>query len=218
MSWWWRTKPRSIIRTVQWFNEFGKLNGKNWDFEDKVNVSCFNGAKIHPVRREYIYAAHAEEDNHIRNLSLFKYKSGQYDVKETESNGRNDKTTFEFFGFGYVDDNGIIQVTKVGKRILENHFDGEDYLKQLLKLQFPNVISSGSNFNKDEYIFPMELILKAFEKFESLNRSELVLLFGCNSMKQSSTVFDGINEFKEKYKNLLNKNNISDVKQLCKEM
>lgn len=117
-----------------------------------------------------------------------------------------------------MNDDGIIKVTQVGKRIIEGKFDGEDYLKQLLKLQFPNIIASGNNFNNSEYIFPMELILHAFQRFDSLNRSELVLLFGCNSMQKSQMVFEGIAEFKEKYQNLVNKNDTAKVKKLCEEI
>ena len=146
MSWWWRTKPRSIIRTVQWFNEFGKLEGKNWNYKDPICVSKKDGKAVHPVRREYIYAAHSEDDPNIGSLTINKYLSGKYDIKETESDGRNDKTTFEFFGFGYVNEDGIIKVNDVGKRILSGAFDSEDFLKQLLKLQFPNPISSGMIF------------------------------------------------------------------------
>ena len=212
MSWWWRTKPRSIIRTVQWFNYFGKLEGKNWNLEDRNQVSSFDLSKIHPIRREYIFSAHSEEDSNIGRLTLNKYLSGKYDTRETESNGRNDKITYEFFGFGYVDSKGLIKVTDVGNKIINGNFDGEDYLKQLLKLQFPNPISRGNNFENDEFIYPMQLILKSFERFESLNRSELVLLFGCNSIKKTNNVLEGIARFKKEYELLNNKNDTSKVK------
>lgn len=218
MSWWWRTKPRSIIRTVQWFNDFGKLEGKNWDYKDPCNTSRFDKSPIHPVRREYIYSAHSGDDANIGSLTINKYLSGKYDTKETESNGRNDKITFEFFGFGYVDDKGAIKINEVGKRILAGTFDSEDYLKQLMKLQFPNPISKGNNFADGEYIYPLELLCKVFEKFDSLNRSELVLLFGCNSMNKLDDVINGIAEFKYEYNKLSNKNAIKDVKALCESI
>lgn len=161
MSWWWRTKPRSIVRTIQWFSEFGKLAGKNWNYKDNHNFSQRDGKAIHPVRREYIYAAHSDEDTNIGSMTIGKYLSGKYDIKETESNGRNDKITFEFFGFGYVAEDGTIKVNDVGKRIIEGTFDSEDFLKQLLKLQFPNLISSGNNFSNEQYIYPLELICRA---------------------------------------------------------
>lgn len=31
MSWGWRTKPRSVVKTVQWFKYFSKLENKNWE-------------------------------------------------------------------------------------------------------------------------------------------------------------------------------------------
>lgn len=118
MSWWWRTKPRSIIRTVQWFNYFGKLEGKNWNLEDRNQVSSFDLSKIHPIRREYIFSAHSEEDSNIGRLTLNKYLSGKYDTRETESNGRNDKITYEFFGFGNVDAYPICLRTKDTEEII----------------------------------------------------------------------------------------------------
>ena len=218
MSWWWRTKPRSIIRTVQWFNEFGKLEGKNWNYRDPCYISKKDGSAVHPIRRKYIYAAHSEENSNIGSLAINKYLSGKYDVKETESDGRNDKTTFEFFGFGYVGEDGIIKVNDVGKRILFGTFDSEDFLKQLLKLQFPNPLSRGNNFLQNEYIYPLELICKVFERFDSLNRSEFVLLFGCNSLDKLDLVLNGIDKFKKEYDSLPNKNNQQDVKALCKNI
>ena len=35
MSWGWRTKPRSIIKTVQWFKSFAKLENKNWNYKNE---------------------------------------------------------------------------------------------------------------------------------------------------------------------------------------
>ena len=216
MSWWWRTKPRSILRTIQWFSCFGKLENENWDKEDLSYVSSHDGSKIHPVRRQYIYDAHSAEDQDIGDLTLAKYLSGQYDKNETESNGRNDKITYEFFGFGYVKKDGNIAVTDVGRRILENKFDNEDFLKQLLKLQFPNNVSNSlKGFEENDYIFPLELFCKAIERFEYLNRSEIVLLFGCHNNSQINNTLDGIACFRQKYNKLLNKNNTSDVRQLC---
>jgi hypothetical protein len=140
MSWSWRTKPRSIIKTVQWFPYFAALHGQNWD-ETASNLSRFDNKPIHPVRRAYIYEAHSDEDSWLSSISYHNYLSGQNDNKETESNGRNDKTTFEFFGFGYVDEHGIIRVTDIGNKIVQGSFDSEDYLKQLLKLRLPNIIT-----------------------------------------------------------------------------
>lgn len=215
MSWWWRTKPRSIIRTVQWFSDFSKLEGKNWELEKIID-----NKKTHPIRREYIYNAHSDEDDFINKLSFNDFLSGKKDKpgKDAESNGRNDKITFEFFGFGYVDTDGLIKTTDVGKRIVAGIFDGEDYLKQLLKLQFPNPISRGHNFSNNDYIYPLELICKAINDFDFLNRSELVLLFGCNNINRYTEVKEGISQFREKYNKLPNKNKKTEVISICKEI
>ena len=170
MSWSWRTKPRSIIKTVEWFPYFAALEGQNWEEKSK-KVSRKDNNSIHPVRRTYIYAAHAEEDSWLSGISYEDYLDGQKDQKETESNGRNDKTTFEFFGFGYVDRKGRIRVTETGSKIVNGTFDQEDYLKQLLKMRVPNYTYESGKMKKGKFVFPFQLILQAFTRFESLNRN-----------------------------------------------
>lgn len=219
MSWSWRTKPRSIIRTLQWFKEFSKQQGKNWDEEDRTKISKFDKKSVHPVRRTYIYNAHSDEDPNISRISYNQYLSGNFDSKETESNGRNDKTTFEFFGFGYVDKAGIIHTTRVGQRIVDNTFDGEDFLKQLLKLQFPNnQFGMPKSFLENDHIFPLEIIINAISELEYLNRSELVLIFGCQNKDMIPDVIEGIKKFRQKYNLLGNKNDTSKVKSLCEDV
>lgn len=218
MSWSWRTKPRSILRTIQWFPFFGDLENKNWNEEDSSKTSYFDDSPVHVYRRQYIYNAHGEEDAYISSLSFEKYVSGQYDKQETESNGRNDKTTFEFFGFGYIDVDGSIKVTDVGRRIMQGKFDDEDFLKQLLKMHFPNNISANiPEFAQDDFVYPMELVCKAIKKFEYLNRSELALLFGCKGSKHLDAAYSAIERFRTSYQNLPNKNKTADVKALFKE-
>ena len=218
MSWWWRTKPRSILRTIQWFPFFGELENRNWDAEDPSNKSKKDGKAVHPIRRAYIYNAHSDEDTFMSSLSFQKYCSGKYDLKETESNGRNDKTTFEFFGFGYVEKNGLIKVTEVGRRIMQGTFDDEDFLKQLLKLQFPNNIQSKvKGFTEEDYVYPMEIVCKAIKKFGFLNRSEVVLLFGCKHIDKIDSTYSAIEYFREKYNALTNKNDTKKVRELCEK-
>ena len=66
MSWGWRTKPRSVVKTVQWFKYFSKLENKNW--EEKTEQLDIRGKAIHPVRREYVYNAHKDEDENLSML------------------------------------------------------------------------------------------------------------------------------------------------------
>lgn len=216
MSWSWRTKPRSIIKTVQWFPAFAALDGQNWDAVS--STTCRLGKKVHPVRRMYIYGAHGKEDTWLSQVRFSEYLSGAKDIKETESNGRNDKTTYEFLGFGYVNEQGIICVTEVGQRIVQGVFDSEDYLKQLLKLHIPNQTYKISGIPQEQGIFPFELILRAFGAFESLNRSELALLFGCNQKSQMDSAIQAIREFKMLYADIPNKNKTQDVKKLFEQM
>ena len=217
MSWSWRTKPRSILRTIQWFPFFGALENKNWNEKDPVNKGRFDKKTVYPVRREYIYNAHSEEDTFIGSLSFQKYLSGKYDTKETESNGRNDKTTYEFFGFGYADEGGVIRVTDVGRRIIQGTFDDEDFLKQLLKMHFPNNIRNKiPEFSNDDFVYPMELVCKAIKNYGFLNRSEVALLFGCKGASYLDKAFKAISSFREAYNALPNKNIITEVKRIFK--
>lgn len=217
MSWSWRTKPRSIIKTVEWFPYFAALEGRNWE-EKSGEVSRKDHKAVHPVRRTYIYAAHGEEDPWLSTISYEEYLHGQMDQKETESNGRNDKTTFEFFGFGYVDGQGSIRVTEAGQKIAAGTFDQEDYLKQLLKMRLPNYTYFEGKMKKGKFIFPFELILRAFEQYESLNRSELALLFGCEERARIPAALNAIGAFKERYKMLRNKNDRKAVQKIFQEV
>lgn len=216
MSWFWRTKPRSIIKTIQWFPYFAALKGKNWD--EKASYLNRFGKPVHPARREYIYSAHSDGDTWLSSIPFEEYLLAEKDQKETESNGRNDKTTFEFFGFGYVDAKGKICVTEVGNKIVQGTFDSEDYLKQLLKLRLPNMTARTKDKGSDAGIFPFQLILTAFQHFESLNRSELVLLFGCAREADTGLAVEAVGQFKSEYEKLENKNDTGRVKELCKSL
>ena len=214
-SWGWRTKPRSTIRTVQWFTEFGKLNGKNWNEETPDAESAYDHKKVHPVRRLYTYNAHSDENEAIAKLSIEQYSSGKYDQNEAEGDARNDKATYEFFGFGFVDEKGVIHSTKVGNLILGNNFDSEDFLKQILKMNFPN-----ASYKKSEigawHIFPMHVLIQALQKFDSLNRSELILLFGCTKEDMIPQTLTAISKFKAEYQSLQNKQ--KNIKLLCEKI
>lgn len=216
MSWWWRTKPRSILRTIQWFPFFGSLENKNWNEKDPFSKSMKGGSTVHPIRRAYIYNAHSEDDDSIGSLSFQQYLTGENDKKETESNGRNDKTTYEFFGFGFVEKSGIIKVTNVGKRIMQGIFDDEDFLKQMLKLHFPNNINPKiSGFSDGDYVYPFQLICLAVNEFKYLNRSEIALLFGCTNVERVDKAFEAIKSFREQYDILPNKNKKKEVVSIC---
>ncbi|WP_027729131.1 AlwI family type II restriction endonuclease [Treponema sp. C6A8] len=192
-----------------------KLEGLNWE-ENSGRQSVFDNKPVHPARRLYTYNAHSDENSEIGDLSLEQFSSGMFDRKEAEGDARNDKSTFEFYGFGYVDDEtNAIQTTKVGQLILEQNFDNEDFLKQLLKIYFPNHTYKKNQIGKWK-IFPMKLLISALEKFESLNRSEIVLLFGCSNNELITNTLNAIAIFKTEYQKLENKQ--KDAKILCEKL
>ena len=204
MSWGWRTQPRSVLKTVLWFKYFSKLKNKNW--EEKLEQLDIRGKAIHPIRREYVYNAHKDEDENLAQMSYEDYVSGMFDITETESNARNDKATFEFFGFGYVNEDGIIQSTEVGDLIENDRFDNEDFIKQLLKMHFPSKATDiGRNIPEGKVIFPFEIILKIIDKFKYINRYEMGFIFGCNSIEEVDVLYSAIEKFREKYNALPNK-------------
>lgn len=211
MSWSWKTKPRSIIKTIQWFPCFAALKGENWNKKASY-VSKKGNKPVHPIRRAYIYSAHSEDDAWLASLSYKDYLGGQKDLKETEANGRMDKGAFEFFGFGYIKTNGEIAVSEVGNKIVRGTFDAEDYLKQLLKLRLPNYVYEPAKMKENKFIFPFQLILEAFLRFESMNRSELALLFGCEDTAAIPIAMQAISSFKKRYQELPNKNDMAAVK------
>lgn len=212
-SLWFRTKPRSIIKTIEWFSFFAQLEGQNWNQKLENTVSSFQNKPIYPVRRKYIFLAHNEELKEKLGINSYEdYISGLYDINETESAGRNDKTTYEFFGFGYVDNNGIIRTTKVGKLIQKNEINDEIFLKQLLKIHFP---SPAIHKKPDgENVFLMEIILNVFKYFNDLNKFEIGFIFGCSDIKYISKTIDAIKDFKKEYKKVTNKLDINNIMQL----
>jgi hypothetical protein len=152
-----------------------------------------------------------------KNLSYDEYISGKFDSNETESTGRNDKTTFEFYGLGYVDKSGKIRVTKTGYLVSEDKIAEDLLIKQLLKIRFPSPAIHKKS-NKEEYVFPMEVVLKCFTQFDSLNKFELGFLFMCNKIDKIDNLIDAIKEFKKRYNNIDNKLETKEVVKIFKDI
>ena len=215
MSWGWRNKPRSVIKTVQWFKCFSNLENENWDFT--ANKLAANNMKIHPIRRKYYFDAQLEEeDSPISGLSYDDYLNGIKDGKaDSESNARNDLATYKFYGFGYIDNEGLIRVTKAGKIISEGKFDSELFLKQLLKMNFPSVCSGyGRDIPNGNRVFPLELIIKLLLDFEFLNGYELAYIFLCNDISQYNLLVKAVKEFRNDYNSLSNKMKSSECEEI----
>lgn len=207
-SWWFRMKPRSILRTIEWFPSFAKLEGKDWNKIDETRTSARTKRPISTIRREYIYDAHSEDFD----INFEEFMSGKYDTVDVESAARNDKISFEFFGFGYVNDDNIIKVTEVGKLIVDKKMNDEYLLKQLLKIQFPSPVIRKRH--EDGYVFPMEVLLKTFKEFDYLTHLEIGLLFGCVDIDKLNITINAIKQFREEYNKLENKLKAKDVIQI----
>lgn len=200
-NWTWRTKPRSILKTLEWFPYFAQLEGENWDKKT---------ASIHLVRREYIHKAH-------NDLLIKKFKSdddfwtGKNDRNEIESNARNDKKTYEFYGFGYVDRTGIVRVTKAGKLIIKKRFDQDILLKQLLKMRFPEKFTRSKKVSDEKYIFPIKVLLEILKEFNYVSKFEMGFMFMTTDPDDIEQIIKSISEFRAKYKKLSNKLKINEV-------
>ena len=213
MAWLWRTNPRSIIKVIQWFKYFANLEGENWN-EEAENTDC-EGRKIHPVRRKYYYDAHNEETAFLQTMSYEDYLSGTFPVSEdTESNARNNLAGFKLYGFGYVDNEGIIRVTETGRLVADGKFDSEDLIKIMLKINFPSPASGGGRGIQSGHIFPLAIILKLIDKFDYINKYELGMSFFCEYNDDLDKLIDSVSEFRRKYNELENQTDSTRCKEI----
>lgn len=206
MAWGWRTKPRSVIKTIQWFKSFEKLEGEDWDYSLKKLSK--NMKPIHPIRRQYYFNTQIDiEESPIKNLSYDEYLSGNFDGEaDSESNARNDLATYKFFGLGFIDADGKVRVTKSGKMIAKGNFDSEIFLKLLLKMHFPSINTGyGKNCSKENPVFPLKMIINLVSDLEYINRFEMSLALLCNNMKEYDKLLKAVKEFREEYMSLENK-------------
>ena len=206
MAWGWRTKPRSVIKTIQWFKSFEKLEGEVWEYSLKKLSK--NMKPIHPIRRQYYFNTQIDiEESPIKNLSYDEYLSGNFDGEaDSESNARNDLATYKFFGLGFIDADGKVRVTKSGKMIAKGNFDSEIFLKLLLKMHFPSINTGyGKNCSKENPVFPLKMIINLVSDLEYINRFEMSLALLCNNMKEYDKLLKAVKEFREEYMSLENK-------------
>ncbi len=156
LTWTMRTKPRSAIRTVEWLRAFvATAEGRNWNLVDE------NGHR--PVRRSYVAAAHPDLD---------------FDATpDPESNARQEKIIFSYFGFAYEErGTGIIRVTPAAREILATDDPDEVMLRQLFKWQFPNNVHSGAAF-RHMGVFPFEILLRVLDRLGEVSCLEIAATF-----------------------------------------
>lgn len=194
-NWWFRTKPRSILKTLEWLKAFNALAGQAWDLKSTRYTSAFTGKPVLTTRRMYLYNVHKESYLN-KGIELEDFLSGRLDENDVESSARNDKTTYEFYGLAYVDSKGIIQRTRAGQAIENGLFDENLLIKQLVKLEF-------------EGLFPLELILHLYQHFNDLqgqeaefNRLELGFTFMCMDLNQIDHLYQAILTFRNAYQTL----------------
>ena len=216
-SWSFRMKPRSVNKTIEWFNGFAMIEGKNWD-EDSIFVSDRSGKTVKTSRRLYLLKSHPEllEDSKASRQDFLQgIKDPPSDI---ESNARNDKASFEFFGFGYVDKAGIVHSTSAGDAIVAKRFNDEYLLKQMLKMyiSYDNPVQALKR--KDVSIFPMQILLNVILKYKEISKWEMSFLFMCSNISNIDLVYSSIDNFRIKYNNLKNKRKTSDVLNIIEEV
>lgn len=206
-----RTKPRSMVKLMDGAPNYLALEGQNWNFSKIIIDRNGDKQKIYPIRRNYIISSHSSDVNKDY-YSTRDFRSGKYDKKDKEAIARGDKATYEFFGMAYLDGNGCIQNTKYGELVATKKLSSEIFLRQMLKMQFPNAFArKKGKFNEGEYVFPMEVVLNVFKHFNELNRFEIGFLFCNNNSKDVTDVVLAINEFRKKYDDLIVKTKISEI-------
>ena len=182
-SWTMRTKPRSAIRTVLWLSAFIKVEGKNW--ERKEGTDDY-GKPIHPVRREYLRYAHSDES--------------YAQTSDPESNARQEKAIYEYFGFGYVNRSGLVVMTPAGHEIVSSGNPEEIMLRQLLKWQFPSAACNHSSLPfRHMQVHPFKILLEVLREFDYVTRYEVSLtFFTCLQNDKISQVLEQIAYFRER--------------------
>lgn len=172
-------KPRSIIKTVEWFPALVEIEGGFWNKKNKKGE--------HPVRRGYLKSAHPYEE---------------YNKDDPEVNARMEFARYQSLGLAYLgsaknDEEKQIHITKAGKELAATENKEEIILRQLLKLQFPSNIHSKSAY-VDMRLFPLEVMLHVLNEFGSVNRFEVAFsVFTCTHIKEIQKVFSKIKKFRE---------------------
>lgn len=178
-TWGFVPKPRSIIKTVEWFPSLVTIEGDFWNEKNEKGE--------HPVRREYLKLAHPYDE---------------YKETDPEINARMEFARYQTLGLAYLDntkDEGKkrIVITKAGKELIASENKEEIILRQLLKLQFPSNIHSSSKYSGMR-IFPLEIIMRVLNEFGSVNRLEVAFsVFTCTNIKEIDSVFSKIREFRK---------------------
>jgi len=176
-------KPRSIIKTVEWFPSFVKVEGDFWNEKNEKGE--------YPVRRTYLKSAHPYEE---------------YKETDPEINARMEFARYQTLGLAYLDsakdeENKRIIITKAGKELIASENKEEIILRQLLKLQFPSNIHSSAKYSEMR-IFPLEIILHVLNEFKTVNSLEIAFsVFTCTDIKNIDSVFSKIKKFRSLVEN-----------------
>ncbi|MCR8998153.1 AlwI family type II restriction endonuclease, partial [Brevibacillus laterosporus] len=105
----------------------------------------------------------------------------------------------------YIDEEGTLRLTKVGKKIIEGHKVRENVTKQILTLQIPNAYFLESGFRpayeQDFYIRPARFLIKLTnqEKLNYYLTKEEITFFALTAKKDSdlNRVTDEIYRYRE---------------------
>lgn len=188
-------KPRSAIKTIEWFPSLLKIEGKDWNL-------VIDGQ--HPARREYITFAHPYEDYRVFGDDI-------------EIHARMEFARYMTLGLAYLNEKNQVVITEAGKSIIREENKSELLLRQLLKWQFPSYIHTSKAY-RSMRVFPVEIILKVVEKFNVLNKLELAFsIFSCVNISQIGEVFQRIEVFKNLTRNQPSSSHLITYKEHFKE-
>ncbi|MGG0752904.1 AlwI family type II restriction endonuclease [Brevibacillus laterosporus] len=131
--------------------------------------------------------------------------SKRANISNDGSGGRTWAAMLKTFAYVYIDEEGTLRLTKVGKKIIEAHKVRENVTKQILTLQIPNAYFLESGFRptyeQDFHIRPARFLIKLTnqEKLNYYLTKEEITFFALTAKKDSdlNRVTDEIYRYRE---------------------
>jgi len=109
--------------------------------------------------------------------------------------------TFKFLGLVYITENGFVDLTKAGHRLISTKHPDIVMLKQLIKWQYPDNQHKGKSYAKKTFnIWPFIAVTQLIYDLGGLTKNELALFcFTMTTMKSISKTRKAIAIFRDAY-------------------
>jgi len=209
----WRTAPRSVLVLLRWFPYFYKYQDEDYNLKVK-NMYLETSPKneyVRPTRRKIVYdyeKNEMEDPAEFTNTTIDKFSMGFQPGNDAdkESRARQVVATASQVGLMHSHD---AKLTEMGEKVVRGTFSSDDLIRQLLKMF---IVS-----NDNEGVFPFKTFLTLINKYEYLSRNEMSFIFGVLEEKDTCKAEKAVEDFRNKYDQLSDKNKDSDIKFILKE-